>query len=447
MGKNNKTVKILLVGVVVLTLVTTIGIGCKATTTTTGAETTAVTTAAEITTAAETTAKEVSSEGETLNFLTWWSLTPEMIALFKKQTGITLNYEPLASEYSNEILRTRIIGGADLDVISIKGEMRRELFNDDVMVDLTGQPVLERVNDLSAGTAANGKVYGIPIGSFTEVVWYNKDIFAKNNLSVPKNWVEFNDVCKKLKEAGITPIVEGFKDNWPYWYAGVGPLQRIYENDPTIAEKLYSGEVKWTDPIWLDALKEVESFVHKGYFAPESTGLAYMNSMQVFNDGKAAMTLSGTWDANKETLGKDLRIGGFNLGAFSIPYNLPGEELKGDRVEGVVTGISKKSIHKETGIKFLEWITDPNGGAPILHNTNGTPSNFKGFETDLGEFTEVIREAQGLPGQLSIQENMYPGVYTLLHTVISEMLIGTKTAEEGAKELQAAQDTAIAEGK
>ena len=390
-------------------------------------------------------AEEVSLEGVTIYYISWADYTPEMLDLFKEQTGIILNYQQFGGGEYNEAVRTRVAGGGDLDVVAIRAEMRKEFFNDDMMVDLTGQPVLERVKDLSAGTSPDGKIYGIPIGGFVEAVWYNKDIFAKNNLSVPKNWEEFNDVCEKLKEAGITPLVEPFKDVWPCWYAGIGPLQRIYENDPKIVEKLDSGEVKWTDSIWVDALKEVESFIAKGYFAPESTGLAYMQAKQAFNDGQAAMTMGGTWNARNDTHGKDLRIEGFDLGVFPIPYNLPGEELKGIRVQGVVTGIAQQSKNKEAAIKFLEWITDPNGGAPIYHNTNGHPSNFIGFETDLGDFTGIIKEAQELPGVETLRDDLFTLVNSNLYTVLSEMYIGTKTAEEAAKALQDAQDKAMAE--
>lgn len=155
------------------------------------------------------------------------------------------------------------------------------------------------------------------------------------------------------------------------------------------------------------------------------------------------MMIQGTWQARDDALGENLRD--FDLGMFPLPYNLPGEELKGIRISGIVTGIAQVSKNKEAAMKFLEWIFDPNGGAPIYHNSNGHPSNVKGFETDLGIFTEIIREAQELPGELALRENLFTLVNSTLSTVLSEMFIGTKTAEEAAEDLQDAQDRAMAE--
>jgi len=409
-----------LVVVMVISMVAMFSItGCKTTITTT-----------------ETTA---AAEPVTISYITWDDYTPEMLDLFKKQTGITLNYENVEDTVYSDTLKTKIAGGADLDVFAVEAAMRGNVFNDDTMLDLTGQPVLERIRDLTSTTSADGKIYGIPIGGFVEGVWYNKDIFATNNLSVPKNWVEFNDVCKKLKEAGISPLVEAFKGTgWTMWLGGIGPLQRIYENDPKMVAKLASGEVKWTDKIWVDALKEVESFIKIGYFDPASTGLDYMQAVQYFNDGKAAMSINGSWNANNGTHGIELRK--FDLGFFALPYNLPGEELKGIRVSGLATGIAAKSTKKDAAIKFLEWITDPNGGATIYHNTNGRPSNIKNFDTDLGIFTDIIKDAQGLPGVETLRCDVPLLVNTTLFTVMSEIISGTTTVEQAAKDLQDAQD-------
>lgn len=144
--------------------------------------------------------KEETFEGVTIYYITWADYTQEMLDLFKEQTGITLNYQQFGGDEYNEAVRTRVAGGGDLDVMAIRSEMRKEFFNDDLMVDLTGEPVLEMVKDYSTGTSSDGKVYGLPIGGFVEAVWYNKDIFKENNLSVPENWEEFNDVCKGLKK-------------------------------------------------------------------------------------------------------------------------------------------------------------------------------------------------------------------------------------------------------
>ena len=46
------------------------------------------------------------------------------------------------------------------------------------------------------------------------VLWYNKKVFADNNLMPPKTWDEFFKVADALKAKGIVPFVIGTKEGW-----------------------------------------------------------------------------------------------------------------------------------------------------------------------------------------------------------------------------------------
>lgn len=48
----------------------------------------------------------------------------------------------------------------------------------------------------------DGKIYGIPFNKSTEVLWYNKTLLDKLNLSVPKTYEEFAKVSKEIKDKG-----------------------------------------------------------------------------------------------------------------------------------------------------------------------------------------------------------------------------------------------------
>jgi ABC-type glycerol-3-phosphate transport system substrate-binding protein len=64
--------------------------------------------------------------------------------------------------------------------------------------------------------AYNGHYYGIPnVGMQPVVVFYNKKIFAANNLTPPKTWAELLNVVAKLKSTGVTPMVLGGQSKWP----------------------------------------------------------------------------------------------------------------------------------------------------------------------------------------------------------------------------------------
>ena len=51
-----------------------------------------------------------------------------------------------------------------------------------------------------------GKQWGIPYTYYQWGVYYRKDLFTANGISVPKTWDDFVAACATLKAAGITPI-------------------------------------------------------------------------------------------------------------------------------------------------------------------------------------------------------------------------------------------------
>ena len=68
----------------------------------------------------------------------------------------------------------------------------------------------------------DGKIYGIPFAQSQTGFFYNKELMAKAGLDGAKikTWDDLLDAVKKLKAAGITPLMVGGADKWPihfYW--------------------------------------------------------------------------------------------------------------------------------------------------------------------------------------------------------------------------------------
>ena len=62
----------------------------------------------------------------------------------------------------------------------------------------------------------DGKMYSLPISKSTEVLYYNKDFFTKNGLTVPTTWDEMEKVCEQIKKIDPTCIPLGYDSeaNW-----------------------------------------------------------------------------------------------------------------------------------------------------------------------------------------------------------------------------------------
>ena len=65
----------------------------------------------------------------------------------------------------------------------------------------------------------DGKMYTLPLSKSTEVLYYNKTYFEKNNIEVPKTWDDLEAVCRRILEiegldSKCTPLGYDSEANW-----------------------------------------------------------------------------------------------------------------------------------------------------------------------------------------------------------------------------------------
>src|SRR6201984_18959 len=60
----------------------------------------------------------------------------------------------------------------------------------------------------------DGNFYILPQESQILVIWYNKEIFKKLNLEVPKTYSDLVAASKKVSSAGLIPVYQGAADGW-----------------------------------------------------------------------------------------------------------------------------------------------------------------------------------------------------------------------------------------
>lgn len=170
-----------------------------------------------------------------------------------------------------------------------------------------------------------GKIYGIPYtGSTPAFMFYNKAIFAKYGLSVPKTWPEFLHVITVLKKHGVTPISLGGKDQWSYLYfiellserlAGAAPYNAFVKGSPSI----------WGSKAMMTDYKDLQELVKMGAFEPGFTEIGTNNNQaeQLFVSGHAGMQLLASWGYGRyKSLGSKTFIAK-DLGWFRFP-TIPG---------------------------------------------------------------------------------------------------------------------------
>lgn len=237
-------------------------------------------------------------------------------------------------------------------------------------------------------------VYMVPwTGDVTNVIWYDVDVFDELGIDVPTTWDEYLDANQTILDAGLLPMVEGNKDQWPVGSIASHIASRI------AGEELYAqvmdGEAPMNSPEMVTAfekLAELAPFVN-----PSINALADDEAMLQFFLGKAVTHQIGSWlMADAAENAGDLNFDYFNLPAFADGAGAQ------DSVLGISTGfmVNENSEHIDETLEFLAMVVSPDGTklwaeaglAPL------TVDPFEGVDADprTVALAELLSNAQAL---------------------------------------------------
>lgn len=156
----------------------------------------------------------------------------------------------------------------------------------------------------AAGVADDGKTYGVPIGTDTRGIWYNKQLLAKAGVTgdwQPANWAELLDVARQVKSRvdGVIPL--NLYSGRPQGEGAVmqGFQMLLYGTE---GGTLYDDEQhKWVvgAPQFRDSLDFVKTLFADGLGPTTQQALDPNFTPQVeselFPRGKLAMGIDGSW--------------------------------------------------------------------------------------------------------------------------------------------------------
>ncbi len=241
----------------------------------------------------------------------------------------------------------------------------------------------------------DGKVYGMPtIKLVMQNVYYNKDIFAQHNISIPKTWDEFENICETLKNKGISPLIA-------YTQVGVADpfintvltseLNQLSRNYPKM---IASGELKFNGPEIKGLLKKYLGLWEKGYFFEGSKSITDTQRMEAFSKGKAAMLIDGQWFANKLQGMTESKLGWFMLPAASSTGYYPG--FNSDNV-----AISAKTENYDEAIALIKFLFSDDIYKHYLKQGNANPTTKKPVIYEMDYLSKEIAE-KAAQGQVAV---------------------------------------------
>ena len=284
---------------------------------------------------------------------------------FEQETGIDVKFLVVGRDILNKV-RPALVQGNPPDLIDGHGiEMWPALIKDGLLLgldDLYNGPGYGPDKNVKFASIfvkgadvqwANKAIrYFVPYTNSTSMIWYNKKIFAKLGLKIPRTMNELASVCTKVKAAGIAPFCQDggvFYDAYFFYWASL----RI--NGPGVAldAALDQTAKKWDNPGLLKAAQLVARFASEKWIIANAESNTWPAGQVDFVQGKGAMLLCGSWVAN-ETIDKTAED--FEYGAFPFPAVEGGRGNPGSvEMELLGWAIPKDAKHAREAKEFIRF--------------------------------------------------------------------------------------------
>lgn len=205
-----------------------------------------------------------------------------------------------------------------------------------------------------------GELYGLPKDFDTIGLYYNKEIFDKNNVEYPNkdwNWNDLINAAKKItnQSEGVWGIAAPQAGQENYY-------NTIFQSGGYVVKNKDGKKVSGYDKQeTIDGLKFWVDLIHKHKVSPTLAQMTDTSALDLFSSGKVAMLFNGSWQqiafANNE----------YTKDKVDVAV-LPAGDRKGVVIHGLANVISSQSENPEAAWKFLEYLGSKES-AKIMANT------------------------------------------------------------------------------
>ncbi|MEV6877184.1 sugar ABC transporter substrate-binding protein [Amycolatopsis sp. NPDC051128] len=304
--------------------------------------------------------------------ITYWSWTPsakDQVAAFQKEyPNVKVNYVNAGTnkeEYTK--LQNAIKAGSGApDVAQIEYYALPQFALTDSLADLNQFGFGSFEKDYSASTWAQVKngngIYGLPQDSGPMALFYNKEVFDKNGIAVPKTWDEYIAAAKKLHAADPTKYITSDTGDPGFvlsmiWQAGGHPFTVDGRNvKVNLAD---AGTKKWT-AMW-------DQLIQGKQLAPVKEWSD--DWFRALGDGTISSLVTGAWMPGNFISSVTAGSGKWAVAPMPTYDGKPVTAENGGSAQSVV----KQSKNPALAAAFVRWLNHAGGVQPFI-KSGGFPS-------------------------------------------------------------------------
>ncbi len=387
----------------------------------------------------------------------------ELVKRFEDETQIKVKLELFApSESYSQRVKASAQTGTLPDIYGVLGEKRdfasfirsgyvKNLAEDMNAQASSGGPAWKNtifqkalaVNEFESGNefGIEPGIYGVPLDATTIQMVYNKKLYAKAGLDPnkpPRTWEEFVAHNRALKQKGIPGFVSGFGEIWMIDALASNWAMNLMGEKKVFAT--YEGKVSYTDPDWVKVLSLFKQMADEKILVSGAVTMVNKTAEQTFANERAAYAFNGSWCVNVyKGMNPDLDYAPIPPPAISNAYPM---KVWGGAGSSFV--VNNGSPRRAEAVKFLRWLTSEDQQSYLAQATENLPSakeSLKHISPILAGFADDMENATH-PNLYPVHE--YPEVSEAFNKGIQSILIGEKTPEQVAQDVQKAKEKELA---
>jgi multiple sugar transport system substrate-binding protein len=282
-----------------------------------------------------------------------------------------------------------------------------------------------------AAVTDGSKVYGVPIGSNSLALYYNKKLLTDGGVSAPpQTWDQLTETATKTTKSPVYGIafsaVNTEEATWqwePFLWSNGGSLSDLASPNAKVALEL-----------WVD-------WVKKGLASKDVVNWNQGDVPNEFISGRAATMVMGPWQL------ANVKKSGVDFGIVTIPVPKEGSKPVvplGGEVWCVLKGNPKV---EEAAMKFVQFTQEPSRLRTICDTFNYI-SSIQSVAKQQGEANPELMPFvnQMATAKARSQDGgaKYPEISLAARTAIQRALTGQATAEDALKEAAAKIKTILA---
>ncbi|SER35318.1 carbohydrate ABC transporter substrate-binding protein, CUT1 family [Faunimonas pinastri] len=363
----------------------------------------------------------------------------------KAHPGVKIDMQYLENEAYKAKLTTLLQSKSAPDIIySWGGGVLDEQIKAGVIKDITADVDKSYSDQFNPTfwTAFNrdGKQWGIPHLASEVAFFYNKPLMQKAGVdpTTIKTWDDFLAAVKKIKAAGITPIIAGGADKWPlhfYW----SDLALRIGGEQAFKDAMAGKGDGFASQTFVKAGEMMKQLTDLQPFQPGYLGATAPDAYGQFGDGKGAMELMGDWlyTSQKSGAANGKGISDADLGMMEFPAVKNGAGKPTDTLGGVNGWLVTKNAPPET-VDFLKFFVTldherymANHGffIPVMKGASDEMQNpiYKKIADDLTHSTYH---------QIFYDQFLGPNVGRVVNDVTTDLASGATTPKEAAQAVQ-----------